>query len=723
MKKRGNKIIISMFIIMLCVLAYLTVNIFSASVLQVHLRSKEDITNYSGNSTSHMVIKSHRGTIYDSKGSVIAEDITSYNLIAYLSDTRVASNGKPHYVVDINETANFLSSLLGNDSSYYANLMDTSDNSKTQTEFGPYGKGLDLKTKTAIEESELPGLEFTVTSKRHYPYGQFSSQLIGFSDLDQEADRQVGKMGLELHYDELLTGKDGTRVSTVTSKGYTLPNTTSVVTEAKNGDNLYLTLNKNIQSQLEDSLDQSMQMDKTDKAWGMVLDVKTGKILAIGQSPTFDPEIREDIEYLFYPTSFAYEPGSTMKAVAYAAAIEEGFDINKTFNSNSIYLNYDAEGKPVRVSKDGKYSNVINNAGLKSWGTIDYKTGFAVSSNVGLVEMMINGLPSSKFEEYLDKFKFFEPSVIDGMVGSSGLKSFNYPIDKVTNFFGQGSTVTMLQMAQAFGAIVNDGKMMKPYVVEQILDSDNLVVHQGKPEQIAQPISKETSELMREIMAGVIEGDLNTGKNYQLDEIEQIAKTGTAQVVIDGKYSTSRYISSIGTAFPKDDPEYLVFYAYESLNSPSNYFKGAEPIKELVLKVADEFNLIDSNNIDNKDDSGDDIIVSEMPNLINHSLDYANKKLESSNVDIVVIGDGDNIINQYPNAVDKIISNQTIILYTGAGKITMPDMTGWSRREVVAFWNASGASFLIDGNGNVVNQSVPKGTIIDPNTEVKVILR
>lgn len=720
MKRRGNKVIISMFIIMICLFAFLVVNIFSASVLKVHLRSKEDISAYEGNSQKPSVIKATRGTIYDSKQTIIAEDITSYNLFAHLKE-RQGLNGEPLYVVNVEETANFLAEVLGGEAAYYADLMDTSEVEKGQTEFGTAGKGLDLKTKTLIEESGLPGLDFTVTSKRHYPLGQFSSQLIGFSDLDQEEGQQVGKMGIELMYNDHLTGKDGLRISTITSNGYTLPNTTNNIEHAKDGDDIYLTLNKNVQLQLEDSLAQSMELSNTDKAWGMVMDIKTGKVIAIAQAPSFDPEVREGVDYLFYPTSFAYEPGSTMKAITYAAALESGFDLERTFNSSTIDINYDEKGVPYRVSENG--ANRISNANGKSWGEMSFKKGFAASSNVGIVEMFANGLSFDTFEEYLDKFKFFEKTDLDLISGVAGDKLYNYPIEKVNNGFGQGSTVTMLQMAQAFAAIVNDGVMMKPYVVEQIVNHDNEVVYQGSPEELARPISKETSEQMRELMGMVINDDLGTGRNYALEEIDQIAKTGTAQLVIDGEYSSTRYISSVGTAFPASDPQYLVFYAYESELYNANWLATAEPVKELVLKVAEEFNLIDSGEINYKPESQDDIIVSEMPSVINHSLTYALEKLKTTQTEVIVIGDGKNIINQYPNASEKIISNQKVILYTGEGKITMPDMTGWSRKEVVAFWNASGASFIIDGSGNVINQSVPVGTIIDPNSEVKVTLR
>lgn len=723
MRKRGNKIIISMFIVMICLFAFLIVNIFSASVLNVHLRSKENISLYEGNSTRDSIIKAKRGTIYDSKQTVIAEDITSYNILAYLDEERVAPDKTPHYVVNVEETANFLAETLGGDASYYAELMDVGETGKKQTEFGTYGKGLDLKTKTLIEESGLPGLEFTVTSKRHYPLGQFSSQLVGFSDLDQEVGQQVGKMGIELAYNEHLTGTDGSKISTETSNGYVLPNTTSKIVQEENGNDIYLTLNKNVQLQLEDSLAQSMELSNTDKAWGMVMDIKTGKVIAIAQAPSFDPEVREDVEYLFYPTAFAFEPGSTMKAITYAAAIEEGFDVNHTFNSKTIPINYDANGVPYRLASNEGAANVISNASGKSWGEITYKTGFAASSNVGIVEMFAHGLSFDTFEQYLDKFKFFEQSDLDLMTGVSGNKLYNYPIEKVNNGFGQGSTVTMLQMAQAFAAIINDGIMMEPYVVEQIVDHNNDVVYQGEPKEKARPISKETSAQMRELMAMVINDDLGTGRNYALEEIDQIAKTGTAQLVIDGAYSGSRYISSVGTAFPAKDPQYLVFYAYESELYDANYFTNAQPIKDLVLKTAEEFNLIDSKEINYKPESQDDIIVSEMPSVINHSLTYALDKLKPTKTDVIIIGEGKNVINQYPNASDKIISNQKVILYTGEGKITMPDMTGWSRKEVVAFWNVSGAVFIIEGQGNVINQSVPVGTIIDPNSEVKVTLR
>lgn len=723
MKKRSNKMIIIMFIVMLGVWSLLIVNIFSASVLKTHLRSGEDITKYTDSSTSTSTIKAKRGSIYDSTQTIIAEDITSYNLIAYLDESRVSASNKPHYVVDVNETATMLSEVLGGEVSFYADLMTKAEGEKKyQTEFGIRGKGLDLNTKLLITESGLPGLEFTTTSKRHYPLGEFSSQLVGFSDLDQEKHQQVGKMGIELYYDDHLSGVDGSEVNTVTENGYKLPNTASSLTEAQDGDDIYLTLNKTIQMQLEDSLNASMELAQTDKAWGMVMEIDTGKVIAIGQNPTFDPEVREDIEYTFFPTQFAYEPGSTMKAITYAAALESGLDLSDTFDSKTIYVAYDKNGRPFRVSRADAYSMVVSNAAGKSWGRIDFAQGFSASSNVGIVELLIHHLNDQTLSDYMDKFLLFKEAPLDKIPGVAGRKQYEHPVEKVTNAFGQGSTVTMMQLAQAYGAIVNNGKMMKPYVVDQIVDYNNEVIYKAQEQNIANPISEETSRVMRDLMHRVVYDEIATGRNLKIDEMEVIAKTGTAQVVIDGKYDSSRYISSVGSAFPANDPKYLIFYAFESVYSQLDYNTYFEPVNDLTLKVAYEYNLIESTKPNEEELEKKPIIISKMPSLINHSIDYANEKLKDSNTKITVIGEGSNIINQYPAENEKIISNQNIMLYTGSGKITMPDMTDWSRKEVTAFWSSSGASFIIEGYGNVYKQDVPKGTIIDPKTEIKVFL-
>lgn len=710
-----------MFISMAVLVAFIFVNIFYASILKTHLRSGEDISVYSNNSDYKTIIKARRGTIYDSTQTVIAEDVTSYNLVAYLSPTRVDGLKNPHYVVNVDETAQLLSNVLGGEVSYYVELLNRGAEGRYQTEFGRFGKGLSLTQKTEIEASGLPGLEFTETSKRHYPLGQFASQLIGFSNVDQELGQQIGQMGIELLYNDELTGKDGESISTLTLNGYKLPNANSTTINAENGNDIYLTLNKNVQLQLEESLAQSMELSNTDKAWALVMDVKTGKIIATSQAPSFDPEIRDGVEYLFYPMSFEFEPGSTLKAIMYAAAIEEGFDIEQKFNSKTIRFNFDSTGRPYRTNEATPYAPIQNASG-KDWGEISFAQGFEASSNVGMVEMASRGISSEILEQYFERFKFFQPTKLDNIKGTAGHKLYNYPIEKLNNTFGQGSTVTMLQMASAYQAIVNDGIQMQPYIIDQIVD-DNEVIFKNKSEEIGRPISPETSAKMRELMSNVVYGDLATGSLYKLDEIEIIAKTGTAQVVIDGQYSKDRYINSIGAAFPKEDPEYLVFYAYESEYDITQYRAQAEPINNLILKVSDEFNLIKTENNSNAEPSEDDIIISRMPSLTNHSLDYAKAKLDPTKAKVIIIGEGQQIINQYPMANTKIMSNQKLILYTGKGKITLPDMTGWSRKEVVAFWEASGAEFVIEGIGNVYYQSLPIGSIIDENSEVIVKLR
>ena len=724
MKKRSNRVLLGVLVVMTLVFAILIVNVFYVSALQIHFRSGTDISAYSdGANIKTTPLYAYRGTIYDSKNNVIAQDVTTYKIYAVLSETRVGANNQIAYVADPEYTASQLAPIL--DMSEEELLGYLTKEGVYQVEFGPKGKNLSVDTKKIIDSLNLPGIEFVQTTSRYYPQGSFSSHIIGFATYDDTIEKLVGRMGLEQIYNEELTGNDGYTKYHAEKNGAKLPGTAVETVPAENGSDIYLTINKNVQAALEQAFSQSMQKFSTEKVWGAVVEVETGKILAIGSSPSFDPTTLEIDDYTNMATQYAYEPGSTMKTFTYAAAIDAGvYDNNATFDSSAFKMGIQ-NGQAVRVYGDN-YIEKIENALNASWGTITYGEGFSRSSNVGIAMLLTTRLSTKTFEEYLDKFGFFQPVNIDGLPEVSGTKTYNYPIEKLANGYGQGSSVTMAQMLQAYTAILNDGTMVQPYLIQQIKNPmTGEISYSAETTVVGNPISAETAKQVQQLMYDVVHDEDGSGRYYALDEVDVIAKTGTAQIYKNGTYNNSYVIASAAIGFPADDPKILIYYAFECQYEAKQIHYQTEPITSLIYRVAEEYNLLHSveeEHIASQPEEYRDVSIATMPAVTNHTLEYAQSKLTDVQANIVVIGTGNQVVKQYPAENSQVLSTQTIFLLTNQGEITMPNMIGWSRKEVTAFWSMTNTDIIMSGTGMVVNQSVPEGTIIYGDTVIEIRL-
>ena len=719
-KKANLKIIMIGFLVLIIFIA-LMINVYAVTILGIHYRSGTDITLYSSGANTIMNVKqADRGKIFDCNGNIIAQDIETYTVYAVLDSSRPNASDKPAYVQDVKYTAQVLAPILKMSEESLTTYL-SKDN--YQVEFGINGRNLSLATKEEIESYDLPGIEFTKTISRNYPLGIFASHIIGFAQFDDALSALVGKMGIESIYNKQLTGINGYTKYQVNKSGYTLPDGLVEEVDAVNGDDIYLTLDRNIQETLEMSLTQTMSDESANKAFGAVMEVETGKILAWGGYPTFDPSELNIEDYTNMGTQYAYEPGSTMKTFTYAAAIDSGvYDGTATFNSSTFYMGI-KNGKAIRVSNINDAIEKISNSRNKSWGYISYDTGYKYSSNVGIASLLTNYLDPSVFSEYLDKFGFFKKVDFDGFAEVSGVKNFNYPIEKIALGYGQGSSVTMVQMLQAYSAIFNDGTMVKPYIVQQIKNTAS-----GESEYLAStnivgtPIKESTAKQLQNLMYQVVNAPDGSGKHYQVNEVEVIGKTGTAQFFEHGSYSTTKVITSVVLAFPADDPKIMVYYAF--LSDYNEYLHvNTDPITNLVKKIAVNYGLTTtsvSDAIDNTEYY--DIDTYTMPNLVNHSMEYALDKLKDMTLNIVKLGNGEEIINQYPDDNETLITNQTVLLLTNDDQILMPNVIGFSRKEIAALWDMTKIAVKIDGYGLVNSQSINEGSLLYPNSELTVTL-
>ncbi|MFJ7980431.1 penicillin-binding protein [Lysinibacillus xylanilyticus] len=658
-------------------------------------------------------ITASRGKIYDTNGQVIAEDTLSYRLIAVVNEKATTDAKKPRHVVNAEKSAKILAEYIPMDEDkIYKQLTRVNDKGEKpyQVEFGSAGRGISHETMTKIKAEKLPGILFVNDLKRYYPNGIFASHLIGFALKEENKDGTFttkGKMGLELTYNKELTGKDGKVEYETDAFSYLLPNSEKMVTPAKDGDDIYLTLNKTIQSFLEEAMTAVEKEFNPESMTAIVADPKTGKILAMSQRPTFNPDTRDgdNMKWLNEAIEETIEPGSTMKTFTLASAIDTGvWDPNASYPSGQ-YRVHD------RVIKD--YNKV-------GWGYITYLQGFQRSSNTAMAHLL-KRIGEDVFFDYLDRFGFGKKTGIDLPNEATGTLLSNYPVERVTTTFGQGSTVTPIQLIQALTAIANEGKMMQPYVIDRIVDSSTgKTINKHEPVVKGQPISADTAKQVKEILASTLTAELGTATDFVLDEYEVAGKTGTAQIPLgNGNYSWGKnefLYSFLGMA-PADDPQ-LIMYVSVKRPKLNGSDQGSVPVSKIFKPVM--LNSLKYLNVNPEDVKHVD--DTSIQNYTGQSAEAIQVELANDGLQPVIVGSGGKIIDQYPKGPQKLVKGNFVFLKT-EGDVTLPDFTNWSLRNVLAFKSMANLEIEVVGEGFVASQSVSAGTVISDSSPIVVKLK
>lgn len=725
-KKQANRRAVQkIFIVTLVMFLVLTTNVLFVTIGKVHLRSGTDLSVYADSSNIvSETEKSMRGTIYDRNGNVIAQDNKTYNIVCILDSSRPAVDDEVTYVKDKEYTAQVLSKILRMDEQ---KILDYLNQDKYQTELGLGGRNLSKSVKDEIEATDLTGIEFTDSIQRVYPNNVFASNLIGYAQSDENGTT-VGMMGLELYLDSYLRGTDGSRTYQVDKDGYVLPGMKETTVSAVNGNNVYLTLDSGIQSTLEQSFNTTKEQFNATRVWGGAMEISTGKVIAWGQSPSYDPNTLENIEdFTNLGAQTPYEPGSTLKTFTWAAAINEGvYDGSATANGNEYCFTGDENNDPVQTYSDDNYG-CIYNASKKQYGNIDLDHGYIYSLNTVAATIQSQYITPSIHLEYLKKFGFFQNVNTDGLPESSGLLNFTWPADKLSLSYGQGSTVTMLQLFQAYSAIFSDGTMVKPYFVESIVDSyDNSnVIYQAETEETGNPITADTAKQVQDLMYRTANDSDGFARHYQIPECKIIGKTGTTEVAATdesgGTGYTNKTIASIIVALPADNPQVLAYYAFEAdYDQNAHYY--TEAVTSFLRKIAQTYGFTNGDNSTGEEttDTSETIAVSEMPDLLNHSVSYATEKLTSTGSETIVLGNGNSVIDQFPKTGSSVSTGQRVFLLTDTNSFTMPDMSGWTRKDVASLWAVTGFAFELNGEGTVTSQSVSPGTVVTKGTTIQV---
>lgn len=714
-------------------LSLVVANVLFTMLTGYHFRSGKDVLAYkSGSGTLTEKIIANRGYIYDRNKEIIAQDIEAFDLVAVVAEDRINATDTPAYVVDTKQTSEKLAKIIGCDAKALQEYLDTAKkNGAYQTEFGMLGKALTAKQKEDIEKLNLPGIEFLDSTDRRYPLGTFASQLVGYAQYSYDDEKISGVMGLESYFDEVLSGSDGEVTYQIDSDGYYLPDTKKYTKTAENGSDIYLTIDVNVQSVVEEALRDSMNENYANWAMMIVMEAKTGKILAQGSYPSFDlneRDIEGDNAQYNMAALGTFEPGSIMKPFVYAGAMQAGvYNGEALYSSGKIVLGTDGEGGLTQT-----YANAanavwtVNDALGKDWGMISLDEGLIRSSNTAIIELLTKYYDVDANIENLKKFGFFTAPEIYGISTAAGSLPLSEDdvLSKYTLGFGQGITVSGYQMIQAASALFGDGNMVKPYIIDRIVDPNTgQSTYVGETKKVETGISQETADKIQSLMERVVSEDYGTGTLYRMSDVSLMAKTGTGEWVDPATktYSTYIYNSSIIAAAPADNPEVLVFYAFQSPNYMNYRTDGFKKVMREALMAVDGY----TDNATNTTEHVPSATFSEytMPSLVNHSISYATSKLSAYTKNIVKIGDGNGVISQYPGSGESAISNQKVFLLTDGTNISMPNMSGWSRKDIKMFESMSGYKVNIKGNGSVVSQNVKEGTVLNKDTKIEVQLK
>jgi penicillin-binding protein 2B len=659
------------------------------------------------------VLQPKRGAIYDRNGELLAKTAKAYTVIAKLKPWD--SNDKS-IVTDSLGTGQKLSSILSMPADQIAKLIDDGKKAnRTQVELRPGGWKIDEDKAQKVMNLKIPGIFLSEDQKRYYPNDAFAPYVIGYLNLDGKA-----VMGTEKEYNDVLSGKPGYYKALKDRAGFSLPDGVESFKPAQDGNDVYLTIDSQIQNYVEDALNTYSNKYKANGMTVIVADPNTGDILAMGNRPHFNPnDYRSITRWSNFAVSSTFEPGSTFKIVTLSAAIQEGL-----YHNNETYMS-------------GAYTKVpgapIHDYNRTGWGRISFLRGVQESSNVLFTILGYERLGKDKFYEYLDKFGFGQKTGIElpGEVAAQ-LKDKNslYPRDFASMPWGQGVVVTAIQQVAAVCAVANGGELLKPHIVKEIRDAKTGQIIQEKGKEVVhRVISEDTSKQVRDILETVVSS--GTGKPDYIAGYHVAGKTGTAQVVgDDGKYKENKYIFSFIGFAPKDHPKLVVYVVVDQpeLDDPNAGGRDVvAPIFKQVMQNSLQYLKIspDSTQQAQQPAQAQQDPVKPMPDLSGKTVAEAQKALNKYKLTAVAVGNGSKVIKQYPESDKPIVPDKPVYLITSnqVEKSPLPDLTGLTLREVMEYAAIVGIKVDPIGDGFVVSQSIPPGTVVTKGQVLKVNLQ
>jgi len=585
----------------------------------------------------NLPIEASRGKILDRNGIVLADNVTTTSLVLV-----------PNQIKNKKEVTKKLAEILN--VSYDEMKKHVFKNTSIER-VHPIGRRLSYEIADKIETLKFDGVYLLKEAKRYYPYKTLLAHVLGYVGIDNQ-----GLSGLELQYDKYLTGEAGAIKYFSDAKGNKLT-LSDVYVKPQDGMDLQLTIDINIQKSVERELDNVVNMMNPDMALAVVMNPKTGEILAMSSRPTFDPNnyknYSSEVLSRNLPIWASYEPGSTQKIITTAASIEEKvIDIYNEhfFDSGGVTV----DGARIRCWKAGGHGDQTFLQVLQN------------SCNPGFV-LMGERLGKEKLFSYLDLFGFGQKTGID--LNGEG-KGIIFPLSRVGNVelattaFGQGISVTPIQQITAISAVLNGGNLLKPYVLSNVLEPETgNVMYQNKKTVVRKTISKETSKTMRYALETVVA--LGGGKAAYIDGYRIGGKTGTAQKVKNGAYLVNNYIMSFVGIVPSNDPEAVLYIAIDNPKNTAllSSYTTTPIARRILLDIINALDIKKQEGGVEKDWQWDDKVYYEVPNVIGKNKKEAKELLEHFKVEYSKTGD--KVISQSPRAGERLEDGGTITLLLG----------------------------------------------------------
>ncbi|TDT61863.1 stage V sporulation protein D [Fonticella tunisiensis] len=664
--------------------------------------------------TQDIKISAKRGKILDRNGDPLALSGNVERVEAFTKSINEAEkNGK----ITKEEMAEKIAPILGVTKDEVLNKLNKTLPSGLPMSTITLARRIEKEQGNKIRDLNLPGILVSEDTKRYYPNGNLASHILGSTDIDGK-----GRAGLERYYDKYLAGVPGRFRGETDPYHRELPYTISDYEAPKNGSDIVLTIDETIQFFVEKALEKGLAEYKAKRASAIVMDPKTGEILAMANKPDYDPNnpvvgTVEESTALWRNRMIneSFEPGSVLKVITAAAAIEENEvkDSDKFFCSGS----YKVADRTIHCWKRTGH-------GLQTFPEI-----LQNSCNVGFM-MLGERLGKEKLYKYFNSFGLGQKTGIDYPAEEKGiLMSIDKvgPVELATQAFGQGISVTGIQYATVLATIANDGKMVQPHLVKKIINTDEngntSVVKEFTPQIVKQVISAETARHMREILESVVsEGG---AKKAYIEGYHIAGKTGTAQKVVDGRYAQGKYISSFGSMVPASDPKLVLFVSIDEPD-PSNYYSGstAAPLAKSIYE--DLFKYLNME----PDTSGQEqkhVNKVVLPELRGMGIKEAESTLKNIRLNYETDGNGSIVYDMSPKPGVSVDENSKVVLYLGNSKndntkVVVPDFTEMTRKEISELAASLGLKVSFNGDGIGVSQDVEPGTEVDKNTTVKIIL-
>lgn len=731
--RRANRIIQTRSFVLMILMGVVMFVLLFFRLFDLQITRHEELQGKAVNQqTRRTVVTANRGTIYDAGGNILAISSSAETIILSPLEIDNAVNDTENPVSWTKESlAAGLAEILGKDASAIRKRMD---NVKSQYEVIQLRADEDTaaKVRSYVDENKIAGVHLVADTKRYYPYGSLAAQVIGFV-----GDENTGLYGLEAYYEKELEGQSGLVISSKDQAENDMLYTYEQYFAAKNGSDLTLTLDTTIQYYLEKGIESMVdKFSAANGASGIVMDAKTGGILAMASYPNYDlndfltvsdQTLQERIErgestvadmqllqWRNKALNDTYEPGSTFKILTLSAALEEGV-VDKTTTVNC--------GGSVNISGYTIHCSNKNGHGLQ---TLVQSVGN--SCNPAFINYGLR-IGNEKFYEYMRSFGLMNTTGIDlggEAVGVFAADSSFTQLDLACYAFGQNFTVTPLALIAAQAACVNGGYLHTPYLVERITDSDGNVTYRHDDTPVRQVISEQTSATVRECLEYVVAS--GTGKNGQVAGYRIGGKTGTAD-----KGQTGDVVVSFLCFAPADDPQVIMLITMDTPSrATGTYVSGGNMVAPTASTVMAE--ILPYLGVE-PSYSAEELLGMDttVPNVIGMSVEEAKAKLKDRALSYKIVGDGETITDQTPAGGAIIPGKSSVILYAGeeksTGKCVVPHLIGKTPSE--ANTTATAAGLLIRFSGTtgsesssvrVLSQSIDEGTEVEAGTVITVQL-